>query len=102
MADKTIYSDERNSRPIPGTLTGDSIAGKSCVRGDCSCCKLGNQTVFNALQDPPVLEHLQVLSFTQEELVRILLWTHHAASASIGHSHLLGDLVGGYENNGQF
>ena len=46
------------------------------------------QTVFDALENPSVLKDLQVLGFCQEQLIRILLRTHHACSRIL-HAHLL-------------
>lgn len=52
------------------------------------CSILSDQTIFNSLHNPSVLENLQVLGFCQEQLIRILLRTHHACSRVL-HAHLL-------------
>jgi hypothetical protein len=43
-----------------------------------------------------VVQDLQILSFVQEELIRVLLRTHNARTG-IGHGHLLRDLVGSWK-----
>lgn len=49
---------------------------------------LGYQTILNALKDPAVFKDLQVFGLCKEQLVRILLRTHHASSRIL-HGHLL-------------
>jgi hypothetical protein len=46
------------------------------------------QTIFDALEDPAVLKDLQIFGLCKEQLVRILLRTHHASSRIL-HGHLL-------------
>ena len=50
--------------------------------------KFSNEAVLHPLENPPVLQHLQVLGFGQEELIRVLFGAHHPGTW-IGHAHLL-------------
>jgi len=43
-----------------------------------------------------MVQHLQVLSFAQEELIRILFGTHHAGTG-VRHCHLLRNLIGSWK-----
>lgn len=52
------------------------------------CTVLLYQTVLDALEDPSVLKDLEVLGLSQEQLIWILLRSHHARTRVL-HAHLL-------------
>jgi hypothetical protein len=66
-----------------GAKVFDAMGGYSL-----QCSELSDKAVLDPLEYPPVFQHLQVLGFGQEKLIRVLFGAHHPGTR-IGHAHLL-------------